>query len=117
MQVARQLTASARGREAGPRVRHTPFRQLGPRERVAYLYLSVEERARRLGLPREKGQTASDYSRRLRREMPDLDPDLGGLTDLFLDARYNPHPFDDERASRARPLWQRIRMRLRMRRP
>ena len=113
--AARSLTGTARGRAAGPRVRHTPFRRLGPRERVAYLYLSVEERARRLGLPRRTGQTASEYSRHLRGEMPDLDPDLDGLTGLFLEARYSPHPFDDERASGARPLWQRIRTRLRAR--
>ena len=114
--VAQGLTGATRARAADPRMRHTPLRRLGPRERVAYLYLSVEERARRLGLPRPTGETASEYSRRLRREMPDLDPDLDGLTDLFLEARYSPHPFDDERASSARPLWQRVRARLRMRR-
>ncbi len=114
--VAQGLVTTARAREAGPRTRHIPLRRMGPRERVAYLYLSVEERARRLGLPRRKGQTASDYSRQLRRELPDLDPDLTGLTDLFLEARYSPHPFDDERASGARRLWQSVRARLRARR-
>jgi len=114
--VAQALTAVARTRQEAPRIRHTPLRRMGPRERVAYLYLSVEERARRLGLPRATGQTASQYSRRLRREMPDLDPDLTGLTDLFLEARYSPHPFDDERASGARRLWQSVRARLRGRR-
>jgi hypothetical protein len=84
---------------------------------VAYLYLSIEERARQLGLPRESGQTASDYSRQLSRQMPDLDPELGGLTSLFLEARYSPHDFDDARVVRARGLWSQVRARLRARRP
>lgn len=114
--VARRLAgegarASARMPLGRPSLRHA-----GPRERVALLYLSIEERARRLGLPRRSGQTASEYSRRLREEMPDLDPDLAGLTDLFLEARYSPHPFDDENALSARTLWQRVRARLRLRR-
>ena len=114
----RQLTPLGRARANGlnNRMRHTSLRRLGPRERVAYLYLSIEERARRLGLPRHTGQTASEYSRQLRREAPDLDPDLAGLTDLFLEARYSPHPFEEERAAGARTLWQRVRARLRARR-
>ena len=116
--VVRQLTPLGRARANGHsnRMRHTPLRRLGPRERVAYLYLSIEERARRLGLPRRTGQTASEYSHQLRREAPDLDPDLAGLTDLFLEARYSPHPFEEARAAGARTLWQRVRARLRGRR-
>jgi hypothetical protein len=49
--------------------------------------------------------------------MPDLDPDLRGLTKLFLEARYSPHAFDDARAAGARGLWKRVRARLRARRP
>jgi len=116
--VVRQLTPLGRARANGlsNRMRHTPLRRLGPRERVAYLYLSIEERARRLGLPRRTGQTASEYSRQLRQELPDLDPDLTGLTDLFLEARYSRRPFEEERAAGARTLWQRVRARLRARR-
>lgn len=104
------------GIPAHARIPRPSLRRLGPRELVAYLYLSIEERARRAGLPRQTGQTATEYSRHLRSRMPDLDPDLGGLTDLFLEARYSPHPFEDEHATAARSLWQRVRARLRSRR-
>jgi hypothetical protein len=96
---------------------HPSWRNAGPRERVAYFYLSIEERARRLGLPRARGQTASEYSRHLSERMPDLDPELRGLTNLFLDARYSSHAFDDARAAGARDLWKRVRARLRTHRP
>jgi hypothetical protein len=103
--------ASTTARLARPSLRH-----MSPREIVAYLYLSVEERARRAGVPRQKGQTATEYSRELRRQIPDLDPDLSGLTELFLEARYSPHPFESEQLGVARSLWQRVRARLRARR-
>lgn len=111
--LARRL-GEARQRE-GPRGPRVLPRPRGPREVVTYLYLSIEERARRLGLPRQSGQTALEYSRRLRAEMPDLDPDLSGLTDLFVEARYSPHPFTDERVPAARRLGQHVRARLRAR--
>jgi hypothetical protein len=98
------------------RVPRPSLRHMSPREIVAYLYLSVEERARRAGVPRQKGQTATEYSRELRRQIPDLDPDLSGLTELFLEARYSPHPFESEQLGVARSLWQRVRARLRARR-
>lgn len=114
--MARYLSREARAQRTVPRPGRLSWRHAGPRERVAYLYLSIEARARRLGLPRGSGQTASAYSRQLSRRMPDLDPDLGGLTSLFLEARYSPHDFDEARVVRARGLWSRVRARLRARR-
>lgn len=116
VQVVRRLGGEARARGLMPANRPS-LRRMGPREKVAYLYLSIEERARRLGLPRQSGQTASEYSRRLSREMPDLNPDLAALTETFLVARYSPHPFGDAQATGARQVWQRVRARLRARRP
>ena len=113
--AVRRLGGEARARAGMPAGRLS-MRRMGPREKVAYLYLAVEERARRLGLPRHSGQTALEYSRRLRREMPDLDPDLSALTDVFMEARYSPHPFGEERVGGARRFWQRVRSRLRARR-
>jgi hypothetical protein len=115
--IARQLALGVRGRRTVPHMTHPSWRNAGPRERVAYFYLSIEERARRLGLPRARGQTASEYSRHLSERMPDLDPELRGLTNLFLDARYSSHAFDDARAAGARDLWKRVRARLRTHRP
>jgi hypothetical protein len=114
--VARYLSREARTQRTTPRPGRLSWRHAGPRERVAYLYLSIEERARRLGLPRGSGQTASDYSQQLSRQMPDLDPELGSLTSLFLEARYSPHDVDDARVDRARGLWTRVRSRMRARR-
>jgi hypothetical protein len=92
------------------------LRALGPRELVEYFYLSVVERATRLGFRREAGETAVEFSRRLPRRFPESEPDLRELTDAFLEARYGPRPVDSGLVSAARSHWQALKLKLRARR-
>lgn len=92
--------------------RYIALRRLGPRQLVEYFYLSILERANRLGYGRKPGQTASEFTASLQQRLPEVDPDLEQLTAAFLEARYSPHRFDQDEVKEARSIWQRLRDRL-----
>jgi RsiW-degrading membrane proteinase PrsW (M82 family) len=92
------------------------LRRLSPRGLIRYYYLSIERRAARAGKPRSPGQTPYEYQASLDGQFPDLEPDLTGLTDAFIQARYSPQPMKEQDAVAVKPLWQRIKSALRNRR-
>jgi hypothetical protein len=47
---------------------------------------------------------------------PELEPDLEGLTGAFIQARYAPHPVEQEDVAAVKPLWERVKAALRRRR-
>jgi hypothetical protein len=109
--AARQEDRQAR---AGRRRFFFPGR-LPPRELIRYFYLSVAGRAAQAGRSRRPGETPYEYQRSLDERFDDLEPDLTGLTDAFVTARYSPHPLAKEDAEGVKPLWQRVRAALRRR--
>jgi len=90
--------------------------RLPPRERVRYYYLSAEWRAAQAGQPRAQHQTPYEYRDELDQRFPDLEPDLEGLTEAFIEARYSRRPVEQADAEEVKPLWQRIKTALRRRR-
>jgi len=92
------------------------LRRLPPRELVRYFYLSAARRASQAGQPRSPGQTPYEYQASLDERFPDLEPDLTGLTDAFVQARYSHQPVREKDAEAVKPLWQRIKAALRRRR-
>jgi hypothetical protein len=90
--------------------------RLSPREQVRYFYLSAARRAAQAGQPRDSSQTPYEYQGDLDQKFPELEPDLEGLTEAFVDARYSPKPVEREDAAEVKPLWQRIKAALRRRR-
>jgi hypothetical protein len=84
-----------------------------PRRIVLALYGVMAARAAERGLGRRPGQTASEYGRQLREGLPDVSPEVEGLTETFLRARYSRRTISDADAGRARRAWGRIRARLR----
>jgi hypothetical protein len=90
--------------------------RLGPRELIEYYYLSTAQRAAKLGLPRQRGETAREYSARLPKHVPELDPALSTLTDSFDTARYGPIPVGNPEVARARVSWAAVKARLQRRR-
>lgn len=91
------------------------LRGLSPRQLVRYFYLSTERRAGRAGQPRRPGQTPYEYRAALDDQFPDLEPDLAGLTEAFVEARYSRRAVEREDAEAVKPLWQRIKAALRRR--
>jgi len=85
------------------------LRRLPPRELVRYFYLSTLRRAARAGQPRRPAQTPYEYEAELDKALPELEPDLSGLTGAFMTARYSPQPVQAEEAKAAKSFWQRIK--------
>ena len=92
------------------------MRRLEPRELVRYFYVSAARRAAQAGQPRRPAQTPYEYEASLGEHFPDLEPDLSGLTEAFVEARYGREPVEDEDVARVKPLWQRVTAALRRRR-
>ena len=90
--------------------------RLPPRELIRYFYLSAARRAGQVGQPRRPGQTPYEYQEALDRQFPELEPDLEGLTEAFVEARYSSRTMVKQEAEAVKPLWQRIKAALRLRR-
>ena len=87
--------------------------RLPPREMVRFFYLSATRRAAQAGKPRRSGQTPYEYQDSLDEQFPELEPDLEGLTDAFVQARYGSQPVEEKDAMAVKPLWQRVKAALR----
>jgi hypothetical protein len=113
-QVAVQVQASLSRGRAPTRQRFPALRlrRLAPRELVLYFYRSTVRRAAERGLRRQKSQTPYEYRATLAQQLPDIEEDLGELTESFVVARYSPRPVGPDDARRARGPWQRVRRRL-----
>ena len=110
----------AEGEKAGPiTARLSRFffpGRLPPRELIRYFYLSTARRASQAGQPRAPGETPYEYRSTLDQQFPELEPDLEGLTDAFVEARYSRRLLRREDAQAVKPLWQRIKAALQRRR-
>jgi hypothetical protein len=120
-QVQEQLALRRSRRESrrplAPRLSRLFFPgRLPPRELIRFFYLSAARRAEQAGQPRSSGQTPYEYRDSLDERFPELEPDLDGLTDAFVRARYSSRPVEEEQATAVKPLWERIKAALRRRR-
>lgn len=102
-----------RGSETRAPARWPSLRRLAPGERVRFFYLSTVRRAAEAGSPRAPGQTPHEYRSSLEEHFPAVEPELEGLTDAFVAARYSRQSVGAEEADRVKPLWQRIQAVLR----
>jgi hypothetical protein len=80
---------------------------------VRFFYLSAARRAAQAGKPRRSGQTPYEYQDSLDQQFPELEPDLEGLTDAFVQARYGSQLVQQQDAMAVKPLWQRVKAALR----
>ncbi len=116
-QIASRRAARKVAEQPALRLPHLFFpARLPPREMIRFFYLSAARRAAEAGKPRRPGQTPYEYRESLDEQFPELEPDLEGLTDAFVHARYSSRLVEQERAMAVKLLWQRIRAALRRRR-
>jgi hypothetical protein len=92
------------------------LRRLSPRGRVLFFYLALVRRGADSGLERAACQTPREYALHLRRQLPEAEEQLMGLTETFVEARYSQHTVSAETAGRAQWLWEQVRAALQRRR-
>jgi hypothetical protein len=82
---------------------------LSPRERTLYYYLSILRRAGKRGFRRRESQTPNEYNTIMAPHLPTAQPEMGMLTDDFVEARYSTHPIDSKRERKVRTRWKKVR--------
>lgn len=115
----RQRLFPARGDSLSRQVRGwLNFRQLNPRQQIVFYYLRLIERGGEHGLKRKAAETPYQYAHSLQVNLPEVQDDINGLTETFLEARYSSHPIGGEQTSLVQRFWRNITRSLnRLRRP
>jgi len=109
MKEARQRLFTARGGSLSRQVRGwLNFRQLDPRQQIVFYYLRLIERGEPHGLKRKASETPYQYARVLRENLPEVQEDITGLTETFLEARYSNHLVGELQTSRVQRFWRNI---------
>ncbi len=108
-----QEKQTKRGRR-GPRWwRRLQLGQMSPAERIRYFYLTTLEHAQEQGVSRKPGETPLRYAPRLEDTIHEQDDKpFSQLTAEFVEIEYAGHGVDDESASYAQRLWQRVQQAL-----
>lgn len=96
-----------------PSLRLLRLGRLSPRQRILYYYLSIVERASRLGFPRHRSQTPYEYERGLAPHLDEAGQEMNLLTQAFVEARYSAHPIGWGEEKPARAWWRNIKAALR----
>ncbi len=86
---------------------------LSSRERILYYYWSILRRAQRSGLARRPPETPYEYHASLGPHIPQVEQEMGRLTDAFLEARYSGHRLESGEDRHVRGDWQRVKTALR----
>ncbi len=89
------------------------LRKLSPRQQVQFYYLAMLRRSGERGHARRPPQTPYEYARTLESQIPEIDQDVDGITEEFVEARYSRHNIPPEHVSLARRYWERIKHALR----
>jgi hypothetical protein len=108
--IPRRLIRRRRaGESTGRAFRFFRLGALSPRERTLYYYLSILRRAGQQGFQRKDSQTPYEYDATLEPHLPKAQQEMGLLTDDFVEARYSPHPVEQEKEKEARVRWKKVR--------
>jgi hypothetical protein len=101
---------AARSKES---LRLLRLRALSPRDQVLYYYLSILERARQHGFPRQRTQTPYEYRAILEPNLPGTQQEMEMLTEAFVEARYSQHAIESDQARNVRANWRQVKATLR----
>jgi hypothetical protein len=88
-------------------------RKLSPRQQVQFYYLAMLRRGGEHGHVRQPTQTPYEYAHTLESQIPEIDQDVDGLTEEFIEARYSQHDIASEHVNVVRRYWERIKRALR----
>lgn len=112
--------AAGPGEEEEPQSRRGPrwwrrlqLGRMSPSERIRYFYLTTLDQAQEQGVGRKPGETPLRFAPRLEERISEAsDKPFSQLTDEFVEIQYAGRTVDDDSASYAQHLWQRIQQAL-----
>jgi hypothetical protein len=113
LEARRRARRPAPARSTSPPRRWLNPRKLAPRQQVQFYYLAMLRRGGEHGHVRQPTQTPYEYARTLESEVPEIDQDVDGITEKFIEARYSRHDIALEHVSLVRRYWERIKQALR----
>ncbi len=91
---------------------HSPhrinYRNLTPRQKVIFLYLSLLKRSSERGVGRKPAQTPTQFEGALDEAIPDAEMEVHTMTEAFQEARYSPHPVEDDQVNNTQSVLRRI---------
>jgi hypothetical protein len=94
------------------------FRQLNPRQKIVFYYLRLLERGGEHGIRRRSYETPYQYASTLETNLPEVQEDISGMTETFLEARYSTHRIGGEKTTLVQRFWRNITRSLnRLRKP
>ena len=111
----RQLKASFHHRGSIESGGYLSLRRLSLRQRVIFYYLALLRRTGEANLPRANWQTPYEYNSYLRRQLPDVEQELGSMTEIFTEVRYSQHNVPESQIKAIRAAWEQVRKYLRSR--
>jgi len=114
--IQTRLQRPPRNPEVHPPWRYVRLNSLSPREKVFYFYLAMVRRAGNEGVPREQSETPTEFAGDLKASWPDVDAEIDGLTDAFMQARYGRQPVEEKDIPPIKAQWQRVKANFRRRR-
>ena len=116
--AVRQRFAGAEEDDANnqPPWRYVNLRNLPPKERIRYFYLSTLRRAEARGVTRKVNETPLEFVEDLKQEWPDAEGEINELTDAFLEARYSASNFTEEDIGPIKRTWRQVRSGIKRRR-
>ena len=85
-----------------------PVPPRGAQAQLRLLYRRMREAGTRHGVPARPTQTPYEYGHALADTMPTIEPDVRGLTDVYVTAEYGPAPAHTSEVRRARQHWRRL---------
>jgi hypothetical protein len=107
-QVRSRLISNRKGDGLRQVRRWTNFRQLNPRQQIIFFYLRLIERGGENGIQRKSYETPNQYAETLQSNLPEVEEDIEGITEKFLEARYSAHPVDPQTTSLVQRFWRNI---------
>lgn len=112
LEARRRARRPAPARSPSAPRRWLNLRRLSPRQQVQFYYLAMLRRGGEHGHTRQPTQTPYEYARTLEGQIPEINQDVDGLTEQFIEARYSRHDIQPEHVSLVRRYWERIKQAL-----
>jgi hypothetical protein len=109
----KRIRAQRASLPASPIRRFFNLSRMNAREKIIFYYLNLIHLGGERGIERNPSQTPYNYQRVLSQSIPEIENELDGLTDTFIEARYSQHPIEEPHAAQAGSFWDRIKTVLR----